>query len=99
MSKPLMYKREDFKILKGDATGDRNITYRFISKDEKVTANFFFVPGSVETRGIVWEEEDTAGVFQLKYPLLNPEGEYRDPPKAEAVLDSVILRLKRGEYE
>lgn len=94
MSDAMFYERSDFEI----SQGDKGVTYHFESKDRKVEANFFYEPGSVETRGLICQGTRT-GIFHIVYPLLCPKGNYREPPEAEVILDSIILRLGRGEYE
>jgi hypothetical protein len=87
------YTAEDFKILTGDETETQAI-YAFISEDEMVEANFFFRPGNVEVRGIIHKEGDHGGTLHIVYPLVNPVGDPRTPPKAEEVLKSIVGRLK-----
>jgi len=99
MGKKLIYKKEDFNILSGDNTGDIRIAYVFESKDGKVTANFFFEPGNVQVRGLISGKGDIIGTIHIVYPLLNPVGDPRKLPDASEILNSIISKLKRGEYE
>jgi len=50
----------------------------------KVVANFFYVPGHVELRGIVGEH----GILHVKFPTTIK------PPSAAKVLDILIKKLK-----
>jgi hypothetical protein len=94
MSKPLIYKEKDFKILFGAETYDSRIPYVFHSKNGKIHANFFYVPGNCEVRGLVGK----TGTLHLVYPLLNKKGDFRPVPSASKILRSIIKALKRGEY-
>jgi len=94
MSKKLNYSEKDFEILSGIETDDNRITYTFNSKDGKIHANFLYVPGSCEVRGLVGK----TGILHLVYPLLNKKGDFRPVPPANKILKSIITALKRGEY-
>ena len=95
MSKPLVYNEEDFIVLSGDKTKDTRIHYVFMSNDNKITANFFFTPGNVQTRGIIANKE----TFLIAYPLANPVHNPRKLPDPNVILKTIIQKSKRGEYE
>lgn len=99
MSKLLVYKEEDFTILTGDDTGDSRIAYLFESSDGKIQANFFFLPGNVQTRGLIFEGGDPEVCFDITYPYVNPVGNPQEVPEPDKILRTVIRKLKRGEYE
>jgi len=59
-----------------------------------VSANFFFEKDNVELRGMVGDN----GLMHIVYPFVN-KGGGGVIPKPEEILDSLIMRLNRGEYE
>jgi hypothetical protein len=99
MSKSLVYKEADFDILTGDDTGDSRVAYLFESNDRKIQANFFFLPGDVQTRGLIFEGGDPEACFDIAYPFANPIGNPQKIPEPDKILRTVIRKLKRGEYE
>lgn len=95
MGKKLIYKETDFTVLKGyEKTGDKRIAYQFNSKDGKITANFFFEPGNVQTRGLILDKD----VLHIIYPLTNPINNPQKIPDDQDILISIIKKLKNGEY-
>lgn len=100
MAKPLNYLKKDFKIIKGDKTGDKRIAYVFKSKDGKIEANFFWKTDDVFVKGLIYDEKtgDITHNFGVAYPFANVHG-HGNLPKPKQILKSIILRLERGEYK
>ena len=90
MAKKLSYKEEDFLTLTD--TDDPRISHVFDSKDGQVHANLFWEPGNVHVRGLV----GLTGSFEIAFPFLNPVG---DPRTAQPIIQAIINRLSRGEYD
>jgi hypothetical protein len=93
-----MYRIKDFDILSGEDTGDKRIAYVFKSKDGKVSANFFFTPRNVETRGLIWKNGDIISTIHITYPFANYDGTHK-LPRAEAILKTIIKRLSQPDYK
>ena len=93
-----MYKIKDFEILSGDDTGDKRIAYVFNSKDGKITANFFFIPKDVQTRGLIWKNGSIVKCFHIGYPFANYDG-LSNLPKAEEILRTIINRLESPDLK
>jgi len=100
MNKKINYKPEDFKILKGvEQTGDIRMPYKFVSKDGKIEANFFWLPSDVQMRYIIWEKGLIVGSRTIAYPFANHRGGGVLPKDPSKILNSLILSLKRGDYK
>jgi len=100
MNKSLAYNERDFTVSESRNTRNKRIPhYVFMSDDNKVTANFFFTPGNVQTRGLIWDEGDIKATFLIAYPLANPVNNPRKLPNSSDILKTIIQKLKRGEYE
>lgn len=99
MRKKLVYTEKDFTVLSGEETGDLNISYVFNSNDGKIVANFFFTPGNVQIRGLIWNKGNIEHTFLIEYPLANPLHNPMELPDPQKILRTVINKLKRGEYK
>lgn len=93
-----MYKIKDFEILSGEDTGDKRIAYVFNSKDGKITANFFFIPKDVQTRGLIFKNREIVECFHIGYPFANYDGMSK-LPKAEEILKTIINRLQIPDFK
>ena len=94
----MKYDITDFEILRGNDTEDSRIAYVFKSKDNKITANFFFIPKNVQTRGLIWKEGKIVECFHIVYPFANHDS-ISELPNAERVLKTIIKRLEEPHYK
>jgi len=91
-----VYTENDFNTLTGDDT-ETTAIYRFESKDGVIEANFFFVPGNVETRGLIHRQGAHGGILHIVHPFAYPKGYFRKPPSPDKILHCVLKRLKHME--